>query len=121
VPAWVTAAFQELDTDSAVSANANPAVHPVSAVVPVSVTVSWSWYPPDQDVTTEDDRAHDPAAAVVDGEADGDGDGPGPVDVVYGTCVYAAGQPFAQPDGREKLYTSPLFTRFPFASVTWIS
>ena len=107
MPAWVIAAFQELDTDSAVSANPNPAVHPVSAAVPVSVTVSCSWYPPDQDVTTEDDSAHDPGAAVVVGEAegDGDGDGPGPVDVVYVTGVYAAGHPVAQPDGREKLYT----------------
>ena len=118
--AWVTAAFQEPDTDSAVSANANLAVHPVSAVVPVLVTVSRSWYPPGQDVTTEDDRAHDPAVAVGDGEAEGVSDGPGPVEVVYVTGVYAAGHPFAQPGGREKLYTSPLLTRFPFASVTWI-
>jgi hypothetical protein len=77
VPDWVTAAFQEFDTDSAASANANPAVQPARAVVPVFVTVNCSWYPPDQDVVTTGDSAHVPAAAVDVGEADGDGDGDG--------------------------------------------
>jgi hypothetical protein len=36
-------AFHELAMDSAVSPNMNPAVHPVSGVVPLSVTVSCSW------------------------------------------------------------------------------
>jgi hypothetical protein len=57
-------------------------VHPVIGEDPVFVTVSCSWYPPSQDVTSEDDREHDPVAGdVEDGEGEGDGDGDGEEDV----------------------------------------
>lgn len=42
-PVCVTVASHELVTVSAVSANVNPAVQPVSSVDPLLVTVSWSW------------------------------------------------------------------------------
>jgi hypothetical protein len=57
---------------------------------------------------------------VGDGVGVGELPVPGPVEVVYETGVYGVEQPSVQPEGSEKLYTSPLLTRLPLASVTWI-
>jgi hypothetical protein len=43
IPVWVTVAFHELEIVSSESANMKPAVQPASAVLPLLVTVSWSW------------------------------------------------------------------------------
>jgi len=67
-------AFHELVMVSEVSASVNPAVHPVSSVVPLFVTVSWSWEPPCQELETEEVSVHAPVV--------GGGGVVGPVDVV---------------------------------------
>jgi hypothetical protein len=72
-PLWVTVAFHELATVSAASASWKPAVHPVSGAVPLFVTVSCDWDPPDQELTTLEVSAHEPLPGV--GEPDGGGDG----------------------------------------------
>ena len=51
----------------------NPVVHPVSSVVPLFVTVSWSWEPPDQELETDEVSVHVPVAG---------GGAVGPVEVV---------------------------------------
>jgi hypothetical protein len=51
---------------------------PVSAVVPLLVTVSWSWYPPDHELVTDDVSVQVP----LPDDGVGDGGVTGPVDVV---------------------------------------
>jgi hypothetical protein len=88
-PLCVTAAFQEFEIVSLVSANSKPVVHSVSGTVPVSVTVSWSWYPPSHESVTEEVSEQAPPPEVEVGEGDGDGDvvvgeGDGDGEVVVG-------------------------------------
>ena len=66
-------ASEPVVTVSEVSASMNPAVHPVSSVVPLFATVSWSWEPPDQELETDEVSVHVPVAG---------GGAVGPVDVV---------------------------------------
>src|SRR5260370_32066322 len=106
-------AFQELVMLSAESANEKPVFHPVMGAFPLSVTVNWTWYPPDHEVTTEEVRVQAPAggapgrlggglpggltAALGAGLCD-----PPPALDVYLIGGYAAAHPLVQPAGPGK-------------------
>jgi hypothetical protein len=74
-PDLVMAAFQELVMLSAESANEKPVFHPVMGAFPLSVTVNWTWYPPDHEVTTEEVRVQAPAGVLPVGLGEGLADG----------------------------------------------
>lgn len=70
-PDLVTPAFHELVMLSAESANEKPVFHPVMGAFPLSVTVNWTWYPPDHEVTIDEVRVQVPAGVLPVGLGEG--------------------------------------------------
>jgi hypothetical protein len=77
LPDWVSVVFQNCDTVCPL-ANVQDTFHPLIAAVPVFVTVTWAWNPPDHCVETAYAALHPPLpllwVGLTDGDVERDGD-----------------------------------------------